>query len=310
MDPVFIDLYPNLKNLNTTMFRIRHEVEACVLSRAYAELGIDPILKVFYSKPNNRFRSRGLPVARLMQGLSNKLPNNFYVAGDIPWAVYICITKNERFAKIGLSKNPCKRAMRVEILGKNPELRFCQTQSLVFYGFADRASAQAFETALKRATKAFVTYPPDCRKGGYTEWRAWTPECRAIIKQAIPVLGKIERATLTDFSVRFPNDTVFDLLPIESGDVCRLSLQESREEKDNVAKNLEEESNGYQKQPQNVAKSAKRTGIDDFSREIAEKTAKFSNISCRDGPAIKTVGYPDPIGDILRLLEERRRHKP
>lgn len=209
MDPTFYDLYPNIKHFSTAMFPIRHEVEACVLHRAYAALGKEPIVAAFYSKRFNGYRRKGLPIAKLMKALRTKLPSNFYIACDIPWAVYVFVTQNSEWAKIGLSHNPAKRFITVGIC--KSELRFCRERCMVFYGFSDRASAQAFETSLKRATKAFLAIPPGC-SSGHTEWRAWTSDCHEALEQAIQCLGQIERTTLPDFANRYPNETVFDLL--------------------------------------------------------------------------------------------------
>lgn len=234
IDPEFWLLYPNLAKLNERMggklisrdkykdcvselLVMDSELAACVLHRAYETIGGDAILKLTHAYLRKRNGGR-MPIAELIRQYRKTLPSkamppHWFRVGKIEWTVYIGVTKNGKYAKIGVSQNPIKRLRNLQSCDPRDEVRFCRLQTRVLRGFASKSAAFASETAFKKVNKKIdQSLPFLVPKAGYTEWRDWTPELGQSIVKLTEGHAGLQALTLKEYEHRYPNLTVFDLL--------------------------------------------------------------------------------------------------
>lgn len=240
IEPEFWLLYPNLAKLNERMggrlisrdkykdcvselFVMDSELAACVLHRAYETIGGDAILKFarVYLRKRNCGRMRVTELIRHYRDTlpSKTMPPHWFRVGEIEWTVYVGITINGEFAKLGVSQNPLKRLLQLQSNVASDENHFCRSRSLILRGFVDKSAAFATEAALKRVNKKpQQTLPRGAYKVGHTEWRDWTQELVQAVAALVENQAGLQGLTLQEYEHRHPNFTVFDLLGDEDMD--------------------------------------------------------------------------------------------
>jgi predicted GIY-YIG superfamily endonuclease len=222
MDEYFKKIYPNLTLIPDEIldgFDLEQEFSVYQLHRLYDVIGLNSIISAVISQ-QKRYPGTKLFVSKLRKQHKKNIQGIFYENSHQNWIVYLLVTLDHRFAKVGISTNITKRAF--DLSGGNfwqtdpRPIQFDMDESLVISGFNSKKDALAVEKSIKNLTIDALCDPPDwtCFLNAKTEWRIYSDNLIRIFRSRINNNDNLKILSAFDYAESNPKVLLIEKLPI------------------------------------------------------------------------------------------------